>query len=220
MNFYVVVEGELASKRIYQKWIKYVNPKLKSVDSLDKIKDNNFFIYAGYGNPYYFNCIEDAIDDVNERSNIDRLVISVDSEDMSFIDKFNEIDFFISKRKCRAEVCIVIQHFCIETWALGNQKIISRNPQNEKLKEFLKVFDVIYNDPEAMPRYSNLNRAQFAYQYLRAAVNEKYRNLSYSKTEPKILLNQKYFNNVKLRLTNHSHINSFKYFINAFSERN
>ncbi len=219
MNLYVIVEGERTEKTVYEKWIKFVNPRLQKVTDLSKIDENNYILYAGSGYPCYFDIICAGIEDVNNYDNIDRLVIAVDSEEMSYQEKYQEISEFLVDKPCRAQIQIIIQHFCIETWALGNRSIISRNPQNERLRRFVQHFDIAHNDPELLspPPYENLNRAQFAFKYLKTAVNEKYRNLSYSKTDPKILLPRQYFDKIKRRFEETQHIQSFGSFLTAFT---
>ena len=91
MNYYVVVEGERTEIEVYSKWITYVNPLLTQVYNNDDFTENNFSLFAGFGYPYYFNVIDDAIEDVKNYSAIDKLVIAVDSEDQTYKEKFDEI---------------------------------------------------------------------------------------------------------------------------------
>ncbi len=216
MNIYVVTEG-VGETKVYRYWIRLVNPSLEYVDHIEHISQNNYSIISGCGYPLYLQeVIENAIQDVNNHNNINRLVIAVDSEDMTLSDKYNEISNYISGFHCIAEYRIIIQHFCLETWALGNQKIIRDHPQNETLIKYKQFFNVKYRDPEDLPPYNDLNRAQFALKYLKKALNDKYRNLGYIKGNPKVLLNDKYFSRVKERNTKQKHIQSFNAFLSAF----
>ena len=133
MNYYIVVEGEIGEKYLYQSWIPLVNPKLKYVDHISMIVENNFSIISGGGFPNYFDVIESAIEDVNFYNRIDKLVIAIDSEELSYSDKLDEMTEYLSKFKCEAETKIIIQHFCLETWALGNRRIIRPNPHCPRL---------------------------------------------------------------------------------------
>lgn len=218
MNYHVVVEGNISEKEIYKAWIPFVNPNLSYVDHISLITENNFSILSGGGFPNYFSIIESAIEDVNSYPNIDKFIIAVDSEDFSYDQKSEELLSFISSFKCSAKIKIIIQHFCIETWALGNQKIIKPNPQSVKLIEYKKLFNIRSEDPELLPsnQKEELNRAQFAEKYLRHALNDKYRNLSYTKSNPKVLLHPKYFRRIKQRFEKTGHINSFNDFLIAF----
>ncbi len=219
MNFYVVVEG-ITEKKVYEKWIKYVNPSLKYVKGINEIVENNYIIFTGFGFPFYYQIIDNAIDDINTLSIFDKLVIIVDSEDMKYNEKYDEIKNYVATKHCKAEIKIVVQHFCLETWLLGNRNIITRNPQSLKLLEYLHYFNVVNNDPELLTEYKKerLTRSQFAFRYLKTAVNEKYRNLTYSKNNPHISLNSKYYSRVKKHFEETGHINSFNYFIDAFKK--
>lgn len=216
MNFYVVVEGEKGEKIVYEKWIKYVCPHLRRVDNINQVTNNNFIIFAGNGYPFYFDVITAAIGDVNANGQFDRLVVVVDSEEMSFDDKFSEISTHVNLTPCRIPVHIIVQHFCLETWALANRNVVTRNPQSPRLREYLSFFNVIDQDPELMPAFPPLNRSQFAFRYIKSVLNEKYRNLTYSKSNPKVLLNRKYFDRVCRRHRETGHIPSFSHFLTAF----
>jgi hypothetical protein len=218
MNIHIVVEGAIGEKKVYQHWIPLVNPSLRYVQHISEIQDNHFTIVAGGGYPYYYEVIDAAVDDVNSHGNIDRFVVAVDSEDMSFDEKYTEIETRLSGSRCTAKVQIVVQHFCLETWALGNKVIIRPNPQDLKLREYKKFYDVRRRDPELLPPYQpeELNRAQFAEKYLRRALQDKYRKLTYTKSNPDVLLHFKYFQRVKERLEQTGHIPSFGTFLTAF----
>lgn len=219
MNIYIVVEGEIGTRYVYEEWIPLINPSLTSVDTIFDIRSNNFAIIAGHGYPFYFDIIENAINDINVVKNIDRLVIIVDSEDMSFDEKIGEVQDFLSDKNCSTDIQIVIQHFCLETWALGNKKVGPRKPKSEKLIEYKKIFNVLEKDPALLPPHNgeDLNRSQFAYKYLRAMLNDKNKHLTYTKNNPKALLHQTYFHEIKKRNVSTGHINSFRTFIQAFS---
>jgi len=217
MNIYIVVEGK-SEKPIYKSWIPFVNNRMRYVENIYDIQHNNFAIISAQGNPRYYELIESAIEDVNDHGNIDRLVIAVDSEELSRQEKYDEVKNYISNKKCISQISIIIQHFCIETWALGNRRILSRNTQSYKLREYQGIFNVLDSDPELLPNLTskNLNRAQFAYKYLKAILNEKFRNLTYRKGNPKPLLHPKYFEQVKRRFIDTGHIQSFNDFLNVF----
>lgn len=218
MNVYVVVEGELGTIRVYKKWIPLVNPNLVYVDTIFDISNDNFSIFGAGGYPYYYDVIEDAIADVNNVGNIDRLIIAIDSEDLSYEDKYQEVSNLITGKACSASIYIVVQHFCLETWALGNRRVGPRNPRTLKLRGYKTFFNVLTNDPELLPAYppESLNRAQFAYKYLRAMLNDRQRGLTYTKKDPKALLHNTYFNEVNNRFQTTGHIDSFGYFLSAF----
>lgn len=218
MNIYVVVEGEIGEKLVYQEWISVVNPQLSYVSRIGEIQKNNFSILAGLGYPQYFKVIENAIQDVKNHGNIDRLVVAVDAEEMTFEEKYDEVRLFLDNLNPSVPVSIIVQNFCLETWALGNIKVVKKSPKSIKLREYKNLYNVRELDPEGLPRYDNLSRIRFAELYLRVALNERYRNLTYKKGKPDALMHPKYFQEIKNRFESTNHIKSFKGFLEAFSE--
>jgi hypothetical protein len=222
MNLYVVTEGQTEAE-VFKYWISFVNQNLKIVYYIDDIIDNNFYLISAKGYPQYFDIIKNAILDINDRINnqinFDRLVISVDSEEMTKEEKLNELNDFLAGFPCIAEIKIVIQHFCFETWALGNRKIISPNAHAQVIREYRQIFDVRKNDPELLPPLlsEKLSRAKFAEKYLRLALHNKYKQITYIKGRPSVLNHFKYFDQVKKRFEETDHIQSFSDFLNAFT---
>ena len=216
MNLYIVVEGKV-EKFVYQNWIPKVNSTLTYVESIDNINNNNFYIISGGGYPSYFEIINNAIEDVKLLKNVDRLVIAVDSEDMKRIEKINEIEDFLKDKNCITEIKIIVQHFCLETWALGNKKIVSQSSRAERLSEYLNFFNVRTRDPEELPPYlvERLNRAQFAKRYLRLLLKEKNQKLTYTKKDG-VLVQPQFYERVRSRFENDKHIQSFRDFLEAF----
>jgi hypothetical protein len=217
MKLYVVVEGKV-EKDVYREWIPFVNPELRYVERIEEVVDNCFYLITGGGYPGYFEVIDDAIADVNENRIFDRLIISIDSEDTPCEAKYAEILGHVTGKKIFAELKIIIQHFCIETWGLANRKIIRPHPQIEKLREYVRFFPVRVQDPELLPPYykEGFNRSQFAEKYLRLALNDKFKNLTYTKRAPEVLLHPKYFAQVKNRFLETHHIAGFERFLTAF----
>jgi len=175
---------------------------------------------SGNGYPAYFQVIEAALEDVSSNNTFDRLVICIDSEDMTLQEKYAEVVTFIEESGYRDAVdCrIVVQHFCFETWALGNRRIGSRNPQNVSLRTYRQLYNVMTHDPEGLPALpdENLNRSQFAEKYLRLTLNDKNKSLTYSKSNPKVVAHPKYYREVRNRLVETNHVQSFQAFMDAF----
>jgi hypothetical protein len=217
MNIYVVVEGVSESK-VYPEWIKHVNENLVKANYIDEVVTNNYYMVSGGGYPNIYNVIDNAISDINANQQFDRLVIALDSEDTSLVERYNEIDDHVKAQNPRVEIKIIIQHFCFETWALGNVKIGPKKPTSPELKTYKEIHDVIQKDPEDLPELSseNLNRAQFAYKYLKLALKDKGSHITYSKNKPDVVFHPKYFGALKDRLNDTGHIGSFDSFLNAF----
>ena len=134
MNIYLVVEGRVGEKLVYGYWVPLVNQSLKVVDSIEDVTEDCLYIISGGGYPNYFEVISAAIEDVTSGGLFNRLVIAIDSEEMTYEDKRTEIQSFVDVHNIQFDCRIVIQHFCLETWALGNRVIITRNPRNSRIR--------------------------------------------------------------------------------------
>lgn len=218
MNIYVIVEGEVGEKKVYESWIPFVNPTLSYVSNLFDIQNNHFAVLIAGGQSLFFDVVRNGIDDVNNHGNVDRLVVAIDSEEMTYQGKYDEVQNEVSVKHCAAQIHIVVQHFCLETWALGNRRIGPHRPQNSTLIKYRKMFNVAKQDPELLPPniQENLNRAQFALKYLRLLFNERNPRITYTKSKPTHLLHSTYFSEVKKRLNDTGHIASFDNFLRAF----
>ena len=217
MNVYLIVEGH-GEKKVYAHWVPLVNPNLRVVTSLEEVRKNNLIIISGGGYPNYLDIIKAGVEDVADNEQLDRLVIAIDSEEMSYEEKRKEIRQVVDAFGKDLDYKIIVQHFCLETWALGNKVIVSRNPRDSLLRQFKSHFDVLNKDPEFLPGYpiENLSRSQFAVRYLTKLLNEKYRTLTYKKGNPKALLHDLYFKRVRARWNATGHIASFEDFLAAF----
>lgn len=217
MNVYVVTEGN--ESEVYKSWIPLINPNLSCADQIELVDTNNFFIVSAGGYPNYFSVIENAIEDIKEHPKFSRLVIGVDSEDMTREDKYAEIQEFVSRHTSEVDVRIVVQHFCFEAWCLGNRKIVRRNPNTRRLRDYKTVYDVRLLDPELLPDKldEGLNRAQFAAKYLRLAIQERHKQRTYNKNNNRVVSHPKYFDQVRKRCEETPHIASFSSFLEAFS---
>jgi hypothetical protein len=181
--------------------------------------DNSYYLISANGFPHYYQIIDNAIEDINASGKFDCLVIAVDSEDYSCSEKYNDILSHVGNRLDSAQLKIIVQHPCIEAWALGNRVVFRRHPEDEMLREFLRFYNVRKSDPELLPDYpkKELNRAQFAFLYLKHILVDQYPHLTYTKSNPKALLHIKYFEQLKKRLIETEHIKSFDMFLQAFS---
>lgn len=210
MNLYVVVEGA-GEKKVYAKWLPLLNPALREIDFIDEVTQNNFLIRDGGGMPQYFGVIEAGARDVGANPAFDRLVVCVDSEDKTCTEKCQEVLAFVQGLGLPVDCRVVVQHFCLEAWALGNRAIVRPSPRSEPLASFKRHFDVRELDPELLTPIPGLDisKARFAERYLRAALNDRYRNLSYIKSKPEALMHATYFRQLQNRLQETGHIPSF-----------
>lgn len=218
MNIYLVVEGLAGAKMVYAHWVPLVNPDLRVRKNIDEVDQNSLWIVGGGGIPSYYQVIKAGVEDVASNESFDRLVVAIDSEDMSCHEKKSEIEELIDGLNFNIAYRVVVQHFCLETWFLGNRSIISRNSDVECVRKYRGIYDVLDNDPELLPEVpeNSLNRAQFAYKYLSGLINAKNPILRYKKNRPSFILNDKYYNRVKERFDQTEHIASFGDFLMAF----
>lgn len=218
MGKYVVVEG-MTEKFVYCDWIKYCNNKYECHFDIASIKGaNDVYILSGNGYPQILDIIKDAVTDVNSLDEFDELIVSIDSEDSTFQEKYDEIDAYIKSQSIVKPYKIIIQHFSLEAWALGNQLLFKRHPHDPLLRTYINLFDVRVNNPENLPAKPDegLNRAQFAVKYLKALFRERFRNAGYNKANPVLLRNKKYYARLVDRYQSTGHISSFQSFIDAF----
>ena len=215
MNLYIIVEG-VAEKKIFPSWIKILRPELKQVFTVSQVINNNYLLISGNGFPSYYDHIENAIDTINSTKKFNKLIISIDSEEQTKMEKYEEVSNFLLKNSCKSDIHIIVQHFCLETWLLGNRKVGPRNPKTKELRVYKQYFDVLINDPELLPGFpeENLNRSQFAFLYLKKMLKEK--RMNYTKASPKVVCHKRYFDEINSRLQS-SHIESLRSFLEAFN---
>ncbi|NJL28643.1 MAG: hypothetical protein HC897_12515 [Thermoanaerobaculia bacterium] len=217
MNLYVLVEGRRTEKAIYRSWLCHCFPKLQVVDVPEGLRGNSLYIIHGGGYPQYEERIIDSLVDIRKHGEIQWFLICVDSEEMSREEKLTELEELIDQELAFSGTRFVIQHCCIETWLLGNQKIFKRNPQSARLRGFIKHFDVSQDDPELMPALPGYaTRAQFHLEYLREVFRE--RNLAYTKSQPGSACEKPYFDELVRRCQSRRHIPSFGAFLEILSE--
>ena len=218
MNIYFLVEGRHTEKKLYPRWLQYYIPELKQVEFADIVEENNYYLLSGKGYPRILNDgLFEAVQDIQETGKYDYLVICVDAEEDSVSEKRQEVNNFIESNSMdlgKAQLIVVIQNRCIETWLLGNRKIFnSRQPQESPLSDYVNYYDVSQNDPELMGKYEFNNHANFHEAYLKAIL--KANNLSYSKKLPRKTQEKSYFEQLLKRIDNTpQHLQTFQDFIN------
>jgi hypothetical protein len=102
-----------------------------------------------------------------------------------------------------------VQHCCLETWFLGNEKMMPARPADERLRRYAAFYDVRTRDPEGMGCMPGLSRrAQFHFEYLRQMIRARGDHLSYSKTDPGPVVEVAYYRALEARAKK-GHIASF-----------
>lgn len=213
MNLYFILEGDKTEVILYPQWIEYVLTNYSKVNFENEATENSYYIFSGGGIPSIYNHTVNAIKNINDNPIYDKLIVCLDGEEIGVEARLNEIKSYIDKSGVKltesCEIHFVIQNICIETWFLGNRKIVKKIPEGLKLREFLAHYDVTENDPELMNKIDSYrNKAHFHYSYFREILKEH--NLTYSKSKPKVVMEKTYFEQLEKRTKDTEHIPTFK----------
>lgn len=217
MNLYFLVEGTQSERKVYPAWLAHLLPELQRVDNCDDVNENNYYLISGEGYPsLIYDFIPRSIAEINSNGKYSYFVVCLDAEENTVAELTTEIEDFLTKQKLKlnnAELVLIFQNRCLESWLLGNRKIYSRNPQNKPLLDYTKYYDVSVNCPENMGRYQDFNtHAQFHGAYLRALVEAK--NITYSKNRPGDVLKPFYLEQLLARIqVQPEQLTSFRHFI-------
>lgn len=217
MNLYFLVEGRRTEKKVYRAWLSYVFPYLHEVDRIEDIYTDHYFMLAGNGYPSYRQRIIEALQNILRHKTVDHFFICIDTEQETVETKVKEIQGIISEGGNFANTHIIAQNCCIETWFLGNQRMMKRNPHNEQLRAYKNFYDVSTNDPEYMGCFPSYEvRAHFHEAYLKAMLQE--RGLSYTKSRPDNVIEQHYFEALVTRNIQTGHIQTFGILIDLWKK--
>jgi len=221
MNLYFVLEGEKTEALLYPKWISFVLPNISKVELESQVTENNYYMFSGGGIPSIYNHSVNAIKNINDNPIFDRLIVCLDGEELGVKQRISEIQNYISNsrielnKNCKLE--FVVQNICIETWFLGNRKIVKKNPEGKLLKQFIQFYDVVNNDPEQMDKFDSYrNKAHFHYIYFREILKEH--NLIYRKSNPNIVLERTFFDELGKRTSGTDHLSSLKHLFDLLLE--
>ncbi|MBK9263223.1 MAG: hypothetical protein IPM54_25900 [Polyangiaceae bacterium] len=216
MSLYLLVEGDQTEPLIYASWLEHCLPTWQRVDRVEDISDKTFFMISGKGYPSYLKRIKAAVSDVHAHG-VRWLWICIDSEDMSYDEKVHEIRSILDECPSFHGTRVIVQHCCIETWLLGNAKIVKRMPETEPLRSFMAHYNVVREDPEKMPSMDGFDtRAGFHLAYLRKAFEE--RGDRYAKNNPGGAKEHYYLRELIRRQTTTKHIPSFGSLVSALQE--
>ena len=208
MNVYILVEGKRTEKKVYPAWLSILTPHLKKVDIAGDVSDDNYYLISGEGYPSLLSHLKNAIEEVNEISKFQYLVLCLDAEEETVQGRIDEINTYLKREKCilqHAELVIVVQNPCFETWFLGNRKLFKRQPQSPELCRYIRFYNV-------SALVDHMTRAQFHVAYLREMFEE--RNISYSKRNPGEICETRFLTELIKRNEETSHISSFREFLN------
>lgn len=222
MNLYFLVEGTQSERKVYPAWLAHLLPELQRVQSCDDVNEKNYYLISGEGYPsLIYDFIPRAIAEINSNGKYSYFVVCLDAEENTVAELTTEIDNFLDEQKLKlnnAELMLIFQNRCLESWLLGNRKIYSRNPQNKPLLDYTKYYDVSVNCPENMGKYQEFNtHAQFHGAYLRSLFEAK--NITYSKKRPGDVLKPFYLEQLVARIqVQPEQLTTFRQFIDFCSK--
>lgn len=221
MNLYFILEGEKTEVQLYPKWIEFIIPELTQVDFEKDIAENNYYIFSGGGIPSIYNHTINAIKNINDNPIFDKLIVCLDGEEVGVERRVeiakNKIEESGVELVDSCEMIFIVQNTCIESWFLGNRRIVKRNPTNSVLKDFMAHHNVIIEDPEKMECMNGYrNKAHFNFAYLKEVFKEH--NLHYSKSNPKEVLKKTYLEELLKRTNDTDHLPSLKNLFGVLDE--
>jgi hypothetical protein len=199
VSLYVVVEGRKTEPKIYGAWLPLLIPGLARVARIEDAGDHHLHIVAGRGYPAYLDPIRAAVEDLRlPGSRFTHLLVCADAEELTLEERHAQIERVIVDAGCPVPHTVIVADCCMETWLLGNRRLVRRNPQSHELRAYLEHYDVISEDPEAIPAHpAHRTRAQLCVHYLRAVFRE--RKLSHSKRDPGDAIKESYLDALKAR---------------------
>jgi len=216
MNLYFLVEGMQSERKVYPAWLSHLLPELTRVQSYDEVNEKNYYLISGEGYPSLYDFIPPSIEEINLSGKYNYFVLCLDAEENAVAQRHAEIYDFLNQEKLElknAELVLIVQNRCLESWLLGNRKIYSKQPQDQPLLDYTKYYNVSVDCPEKMGKYLDFNtHAQFHGAYLRALFAAK--NTTYSKKRPGDVLKPFYLEQLLTRIEfQPEQLTTFRHFI-------
>ena len=219
MNLYIVVEGDRTETQVYPAWLKLLLPDYVQINDAWLVTDNNYYLLSGGGIPSIYDHIANSvleINNINKQSSnkYDYLVVCIDTEECEKGEEEKIIRQKLAEKRVKlidAQLVVIEHQVCMESWFLGNRKVFKRNPQNQKLLEYIEFYNVAEQNPELMDSINNedfTTKAQFHFDYLKKMLAE--RNMRYSKSNTSEVQKPDYLNELINRCTTTKDLLTFK----------
>lgn len=214
MNLYFLVEGKLEAK-LYPKWLSYLLPELERVKQFDAVQSRNYYLFNAGGYPHILDeDLPNAIREVNESGRYDYLILCFDADEDTVDARRQAVHEAIHEQGIalqQVELEIVVQNRCIETWFLGNRTFYKRDPQNADLRAYTRFYNVADDDPELMPKHEDFFEVQqFHKAYFKCLCQA--RKTHHSERFPGPVQETYYLDELRKRIDETCHLNSFRYF--------
>ncbi|MFT6902616.1 MAG: hypothetical protein ACJAXS_002832 [Colwellia sp.] len=223
MKLYFLVEGVSSEMQVYPEWVKFFIPKLCYVEAFEDFKscDSGVFLVSGEGYPSILNHLENSVKDITDIGNVDHFFIILDCDESTIELREKEVMDGITSLNLdlNAEITVIIQNRCFETFLFGNSQAIPRQPNSYPLIDYCRYFNVIANDPEDMGSYTDDNtHSQFHAKYAIQALREK--RIRYSKSRCDGVANPEFVEKIFQRVSDTEHLKTFKKLADKLNEIN
>ena len=228
MNLYFLVEGSRTEYDVYPAWLNYLLPEFRRVTSPGLATRNSYYLISGEGYPSILNVhLPNAVKDINSHPHYDFLIVCVDADELNPEERLAKVHEIVDESRRskgagwalqNAKLHFVVQNRTIETWFLGNRKMISDAPQRDRLRNYLAFHDTRVLDPERMKLHPDFDRhAEFHHEYLKETFRD--RGMTYRKNHPGHVKDKAYLEQLLLRISNRPNdLKSFREFIDFCSE--
>lgn len=120
MNLYILVEGK-TERHVYPKWLEYLVPHLKQVNAFDEVTHDSFYLISAMGYPQILDHVRNAVEDINGVGSYDYFIVALDADDVDVEERIREVQEVVSETAINAELKVIVQKRCMETWFLGNR---------------------------------------------------------------------------------------------------
>lgn len=216
MNLYMLVEGRRTEIAVYPAWLTYRLPFLRQVEFPFQARQNNFYVVSGFGYPNLLHHIANCVREVNRYKQYDYLIICLDSDDLQVRDRILEIERLLNKEKLwpnRAQIKVIVQKKCIETWFLGS-RLLEDAPDTPSLLPYRQAYDPFTQDPEQMEKPEGYRGSigDFHCHYLMHLLEAK--GLRYAKRRPEAVCTPEYIESLIERVHTTRHLKTLRNFWN------
>lgn len=220
MNFYFLLEDEKSFLKVLPKWLEYIDFGYKRVADIQEIQENNYILQSGQGvTQLVTKALFDTIDTIIlNPGKIDKLVVILDAEEME-VDKrkqevIDKINNHYNNRKMEFDIIILVCNRCFETWLLGCKGLYPKETveRDSFFYPYYNHYNIEECNPEAMlaPEMVDETTAKYHFHYLHELL--RYKKIRYSKSNPKNIATNEYFNGIVERINSTKDLQTFKEF--------
>ena len=224
MNLYILVEDGKSGHKIMDQWISILLPFLSRAKDVGSVSQNQYILFSGFGYPRILgtnpdspdkNVLGATIETINDSGRFDYLLIFLDGDHEGTHARKKKVEDKIQgfKEPLSIPYFVFIQNICFETWLLGNQDMMPKNP-SPSFSPYEAHYSVFKSDPELMPNnpLSGVSTPSLYHaRYLRAMLKEAGHHYNKSKPAP-VVMTDYYLKQLKKRTLETPHLKSLTEF--------